>query len=64
VTAKATLQTLAKSFPDLQLIFGVKLDHYSFGRIFVNMRVDCIILFFGGISQERDDKADFVDFLY
>jgi len=28
------------------------------------MRVYGVILFFGSISQERDDEADFIDFLH
>jgi len=55
---------LAKPLPGSQLILGIKLDPSSFGGIFVNVRVNGIIPFFGSISQERDDKADFVDFFY
>jgi len=64
VTAKAAFQMLAKPFPGSQFILGIKLDPSSFGRIFVNVRVYAVIPFFGSISQERDDEADFVDFLY
>jgi len=64
VAAKAIFQTLAKSFPGSQLLFGIELDPSSFGRIFFNVPVENIILFFDGISQEMDDEADFVDFLY
>jgi len=53
-----------KSFPGLQLIFGVKLDPTSFGHIFVNVRVDGVVPFFDGISYESYDKADFVNFLH
>ena len=55
---------LAKPFPGSQLILGIKLDPSSFGHIFVNVRVYGVIPFFGSISQERDDEADFVNFLY
>ena len=64
MTAKATFYTLAKSFPSSQLILGIELDPLSFGHIFVNMQRDRLIPFFGGIFQKRDDKVDFVDFLY
>jgi len=64
VTAKAAFQTLAELFPGSQLILGIKLDRSSFGRILVNVRVYGVIPFFGSISQERDDEADFVHFLY
>jgi len=63
VAAKATFQMLAKSFPGSQLILGIKFDPTLFGRIFVDVRVDSIIPCLGGISQERDDKADLVEFL-
>jgi len=64
VTAKAAFQALAKPFPGSQLILRIKLDLSSFGRIFVNVRVYGVIPFFGSISQERDDEADFIDFLH
>jgi len=64
VTAKAAFQTLTKPFPGSQLILGIKPDPSSFDRIFVNVRVYGVRPFCGGISQERDDEADFVDFLY
>jgi len=63
-TAKAAFQTLAEPFLGSQLILGIKLDPSSFGRIFVNVRMYGLILFFGSIAQERDDEADSVDFLY
>jgi len=53
VTAKAFFQTLAKSFPGPQLIFGVKLDPSSFGRIFVNMGIDSIVPIFNGIISRE-----------
>jgi len=64
VTAKAAFQTLAKPFPGTQLILGITLDPSWFSPIFVNVRVYGVILFFGSISHERDDEADFVNFLY
>jgi len=42
----------------------IKLNPLSFGRIFVNVQVYGVIPFFGSISQERDDEADFVDLFY
>ena len=64
MTTKAAFQRLAKSFTGSQLVLWIKLDPSSFGRIFVNVRVYGVILFFGSVSQKSDDKADIVDFLY
>jgi len=63
VTAKAAFQTLAKPLQGSQLILGIKLDPSSFGRIFLNVRVYGVIPFFGIVPQERDDQADFINFL-
>jgi len=64
VTAKAAFQTLAKPFPGAQLILRIKLDPSPFSRIFVNVLVYGVIPFFGSISLERHEEADFVVFLY
>jgi len=64
VTAKAAFQTLAKPVPGSQLVLGIKLDPSSFGHIFVNEGMSGVIPFFAIISQERDDEADFIDFLH
>jgi len=55
---------LAEPFPGSPLILEIELDPLSFGRIFVNVGVYGVIPFFGSISQERDDEADFLNFLY